>query len=59
MYAWRRQVHQTKSLFVIKKPSFLPSVATNVTGFEQDACLLLAFARVATIKMKIAPMRPI
>ena len=46
-------------LFVTKKASSLPSVATNDDGFEQDACLLLAVARVATIKMKIAPMRPI
>ena len=47
------------SLFITKKALFLPSVATNVTGFEQDACLLLAVARVTAIKMKIAPMRPI
>ena len=47
------------SLFITKKALFLPSVATNVTGFEQDAGWLLAVARVTTIKMKIVPMQPI
>ena len=51
-------MHQRRSI-ITKKASFLPSVATNVSGFEQDACLLLAVARVTTIKMKIVPIRPI
>ena len=42
------------------KALFLPSEAMNVNGFEQDACWLLAVARVTTIKMKIVPLiRPI
>ena len=47
------------SLFITKKASFLPSVATNDDGLEHDACLLLAVVRVTTIKMKIVPIRPI
>ena len=51
MYAWQRQVYQTKSLNITKKKRRfnLPSVTTNDDDFEQDACLLLAVVRVTTI----------